>query len=389
MTTDKANVAMHDSKSFGPIKFDQNNVQSLSSMTLAEVHNTLHNPCLPSNLIHLWLNKNTYHSSNTCHRCSQAVTTAKQFLDNIALGYDTDIIFDLKVPHSSRQEIQAQQILSMIKHDSRSETDKQKLLESNNSIFSADNNKDLLLEVLPDHVLEKIASGSLPSELKVYINAPSKLACLQVAQWAREKDAHLAGCFVIKGDIDVARSWKDLSERITITKTLASMKDMKLICDIIGTQVHPDTSLWKNGLVSCVEDGYDWIHYPFPVSSKADHSIPSSSVLTSIVLDGTLIKTSLPAVNLKRPNSQVVSAWQEYLSHWGVTSPFDWKPHQQHWSFVGGTQQNTAVQVVLNNSDNIFCCITKILTVMLCYSCAWKSLACFPSTMLSMAFHTK
>lgn len=115
-----------------------------------------------------------------------------------------------------------------------------------------------------------------------------------------------------------------------------------------------------------MEDGYDWIHYPFPVSTKADHSIPSSSELTSMILDGILIRNSLPAINLKKSKSQVVSARQEYLSHWGVTSPFDWKPHQQQWSFVGEQKQNIAVQVVpANNMDNSFRCVTKILTVML------------------------
>jgi hypothetical protein len=56
---------------------------------------------------------------------------------------------------------------------------------------------------------------------------------------------------------------------------------------------------------------------------------------------------------------------QECISHWGVTSLFDWKPHQQHCWFVGGKQQNIAVQAVPNNSDNIFRCATKILAVML------------------------
>ena len=364
MTADNVNVAMHNNEEFGSIKFEQNSVQSLSSMTFKEAQNSLRNPCLPSNLIHLWLDENNYHSFDTCRGCSQPVANAKQFLDDIALGWDTDIIFDLKAPHDSGQEIQVQQILSEIKNDSRSEADRQKLLERVKiRYFSANNNKD----ILPVHVFEKINSSRFSSELKVYINAPSKLTCLRLAQWAREKDTHLAGCFVIEGDIDVTRSWQELSDKSQITNTfLASVKDIKIICDVPRKQLHPDVSLWKNGLVTCVEDGYDWIHYPFPVSSKADNSMPSSSVLTSIVLDGILFKTSFQALNLTRSKSQIVSAWQEYVSHWGITSPFDWKPHQQqHWSFVGEQQQDIIVQAVPNNTKNIFRCVTKILTVML------------------------
>jgi hypothetical protein len=363
MTVDNVNVAMHTNEGFGPIKFEQNSAQSLSSMTFKEAQNSLRNPCLPSNLIHLWLDENNYHSFDTCRGCSQSVANAKQFLDDIALGWDTDIIFDLKAPQDVGQEIQVQQILSEIKNDSRSEADRQKLLERVKIRYFSNNNK---LDILPVHVFEKINSSRFPSELKVYINAPSKLTCLRLAQWAREKNTHLAGCFVIEGDIDITRSWQELSDKSQITNTLASMKDVKLICDVPRKQLHPDVSLWKNGLVMCVEDGYDWIHYPFPVSSKADNSMPSSSVLTSIVLDETLFKDSFfHALDLTRSKSHIVSAWQDYVSHWGITSPFDWKPHQQHWLFVGEQQQDIMVQAVLNKSKNIFRCVTKILTVML------------------------
>lgn len=364
MTVDNVNVAMHNNEAFGPIKFEQNSAQSLSSKTFQEAQNFLRNPCLPSHLIRLWLDDNNYHSFDTCYGCSQPVASAKQFLDDIVLGWDTDIIFDLKAPHEGGQEIQVQQILSEIKNDSRSEADRQKLLERVNiRYFSTKNNKD----IMPVHIFEKINSNRFLSELKVYVNVPSKLTCLRLAQWAKEKNTHLAGCFVIEGDIDVTSSWQELSDKSQITNTLASMKDIKLICDVPRNTLHPDVSLWKNGLVRCVEDGYDWIHYPFPVSSsKADTSMPSSSVLTSIVLDGTLINASFQALDLTKSKSQIASAWQKYASHWGVTSPFDWKPHQQHWSFVGEQQQDIIVQAVPNNnSKNIFRCVTKILTVML------------------------
>ena len=367
MTLDRTNIAMHNNKEFGPIKFEQNSVQSISSMTLAEVQNTLRNPCIPRDLIRLWLDENTYHVYDTCRGCSQGVASAREFLDEIVMGYDIDIIFDLKAPHHSGQEIQAQQIVSMIHNESRSQADKQRLLERVKiRYFSVDRNEDLILEVLPKYVYDKISSGSFPSELKVYINAPSKVACLRLGQWARGKEIHLAGCFVIEGHIDVARSWQDISERNNIINTLRSTEDIQIICDVPRKQIQPDTNFWKNGLVSCVEDGYDWINYPFPVSSKADHSIPPSSVLTSIALDGSLMQTSLSSLNLEISKPQVASAWQEYVSHWGVASPFDWKPLRQHFSFVGEKEQNIAVQAVPNNSgDNIFRCVTKILTVML------------------------
>ena len=363
MTLDQANVAMHSSTLVGPINFQQNNVQSPSTMTLAEVQTKLRNPCLPSDVIHLWLDENTYRSYDTCSGCSQAAATAKQFLDEIALGYDTDIIFDLK--ETSGQEVQVQQILSLIQNDnSRSTADKEKLLKRVHlRYFGVEQNKSPLLEVLPDPLLKKMISGRSPSLLKTYINTPSKVACLELARWAREQGTYLAGCFVNEGHVGVTKSWHDLSTKINVTKTLVSMEDMKFICDVPREQTLPDTNLWKNGLVSCVEDGYDWIHYPFPVATKADYSLPSSSVLNSFVLDGTtVIKTSLLAINLKRS-----SVFQEYLSHWGITSPYNWKPHRQHWSFVGEKDQhNIAVQAVPNkNNKHVFRCVTKILTVML------------------------
>ena len=366
LTSDGENVAMHDSTTFGPIAFG-NQVKSVVSMTLADVENTLRNPCLSNTLIQQWFDENAYRSYDTCQGCSHSITRAIQFIDDVALGYNTDIIFDLKGTNILGQESQVRQILSMIQNDSRSESEKRRLLERVAiRYFSVDKNQDLSLEVLPDHIYAEIDSGRFPRELKVYVNTPSREACVRLVQWAKGKGANLAGCFVVEGHDGVAESWRNVSETMQIPTSLAILKDEKLICDVPRKQDHPDSSIWRNGLVTCVESGYDWIHYPLPVSSKADHSMPSSTMLASVGPEsGTLIGNSLASLDTKTMKLSAVSAWHEYVSHWGVASPFDWNPNQQQWSFIGQKQQNVTAQIALNNSDNIFRCVAKILTVML------------------------
>jgi len=367
LTADGENVAMHESTTFGPIAFEGNQVKSVASLTLADVENTLRNPCLPNTLIKQWFDENAYRSYDTCHGCSQSISRAIQFIDDIALGYDTDIIFDLKGTNIVGQENQVRQILSIIQNDSRSESEKRTLLERVAvRYFSVDKNQNLALEVLPNHIYAEIDAGRFPRELKVFVNTPSREACARLVKWARGKGANLAGCFVVEGHDGVAESWRNVSETMLIPPSLATLNGEKLICDVPRKQDHPDASIWRSGLVSCVENGYDWIHYPLPVSSKADHSTPSSSMLASVGPEsGTLIENSLVALNTTKLKSSVVSAWHEYVSHWGVTSPFDWNPNQQQWTFIGQKQQNVSAQIALNNNDNIFRCVSKILTVML------------------------
>lgn len=136
------------------------------------------------------------------------------------------------------------------------------------------------------------------SILNVYINAPSKEACLQLEQWARHQGTNISGCFVILEHAGVSKNWHRVERELNISKTLQNIGEIKLICDVPREKRRPYTRLWKKGLVSCVESGYDWIHHPFPVASQADYSMISNSILASITLDSGLIASKLHAFSV-------------------------------------------------------------------------------------------
>jgi hypothetical protein len=364
MTSDKENFAMHSESSFGPIHYGRNILHPPSMMAMTEVQNNLRNPCLSNEFIHEWFDDNQYRSYATCDECSLGISSARAFLNDIVLKDEVAIIFDLKLPDGELQETQAQQILSLILDASRSENDVQKLIERVGiRYFAVRNDGNISLEVLPSQLRKKILMPKSPTRiLKVYINAPSKVACLQLAQWARDQGTHIEGCFVIQGHVSVATSWRNAERELNISKTLRNTQGMKLICDVPREQAHPDTRLWKKGLVSCLEDGYDWIHQPFPVASEADYSAISNSMLASITVDGTLMGNKLSVFSVMQLGPQLRSKFQNYVSHWGVTSPYHWEPHKQHFSFVGDRQSSSMSS---QSNGHIFRCVTKILTVML------------------------
>lgn len=363
MTSDKVNVAMHSEASFGPIDYGQKITRSPSTMTVTEVQKHLRNPCLSNEDMQKWFDVNSYRSHGACDKCSSGISSASAFITDIVLKDEVPIIFDLKSPDGKKQETQAQQILSFIRNASRSETDAQKLIENVGiRYFAVGNNGSIQMESLPSQLQKISMQGSPSSILNVYINAPSKEACLRLAQWTSDQGKRIGGCFVILSHAGVSTSFHNAERELNIRKTLQSIGEIKLICDVPREQAHPNTRLWKKGLVSCVEDGYDWIHHPFPVASEADYSVISNSMLASIVLDGNLIANNLQSFSVTQLRPHLRSKFQGYKSHWGVTSPYYWKPHQQEFSFVGNMQSTSMTS---KNKGHVFRCATKILTVML------------------------
>ena len=84
-----------------------------------------------------------------------------------------DVVFDLKSSSSSYD--QANDIIKIIRDTTKND------LASRISVryLSASKAHDKILsEVFPDHVFDQIESGTFPSYLKIYMNAPSKEACL-------------------------------------------------------------------------------------------------------------------------------------------------------------------------------------------------------------------
>ena len=378
LTSDEKNVAMHSDESIGPIPYGQLMVSAPSTRTLLEVQRDVRNPCLSNDFIHKWFDSNPYHSYPECldaNGGSLGISSVEAFLD-IILEENAKIIFDLK--SNGKQELQLQKIQSMIHASGRSDADTQKLIDNIGIRYFVFTNKGKVeLDVFPSQ-LRKLAAATAPKSFKrttpkVFINAPSMESCLALAKWAEDQGGRLGGCFIIEGHAGVAKKWEDASREYNLQKTLrSSFEDLKLICDVPREQAQPDTSLWRNGLVSCVEDGYDWIHHPFPVAPKADYSrgMASFSVIDSTIIDETLVADALSVLkgHLHQKPQNVSSQFPNYESKWGVTSPYFWKPQDQHFLFLGDRQRpetSDASTFSSQSNDHEFRCVTKILTVML------------------------
>merc|ERR1719253_539584 len=346
-TADNVSIAMHNEESFGGYTFEGNQLphqNSISRIKFDDARNRYLNPCLPENIVHTWFDPNRYREYSKCgEECAKPVSRMEDFIDNIAIL--SDVVFDLKSSSSSYD--QANDILKIIRNTTKNDTASRMISVR---YFSASKTHDKLLsEVLPDHVFYQIESGAFPSDLKIYMNAPSKEACLLLATWSKQRFVRLAGCFVQNNNADIERSWKHISKNITSSGGVMRIavppaNNLRIICDVPRKQEAANPAMWKDGLVSCVENGFDWIHFPF-APSKADHTAPLSSTIGSILSHGSEVENILSKskdvltesikTDLGTVDSNQQTAWDNYVSHWGVTSPFFWKPEDQKWSFTG------------------------------------------------------
>lgn len=369
LTSDNQNVAMHNNSSVGPI-----------SHSPSLVSTAIRNPCLSNGFIHRWFDSNPYNSypepslcSSFSKDCSISISNIDAFI-NIILKENVSIIFDLK---AFDKQDQLHHLMSSIHDVGRSIADVQRLSDNVSIRFFASN--DDMNDIEIPRKLRKITSATkirhnkIP---KIFINTPSKQSCSSLSKWIeRQGIGHLGGCFVIKDNTGVTKKWDQMFKAYEIEDVLYSNKDLKLICDVPSTSAHQKTrSLWRDGLVSCVEDGYDWIHHPFPVTPKVDsQEMMHFSVMDAIEIDGTLIANALSVFKRKHTGKKeyqiVEQKFPEYTSEWGLTSPYIWEPREQHFLFVGDHQQDQKGydhSVSLSHSnDREFRCVTKILTVML------------------------
>uniref|UniRef100_A0A7S1FN09 Beta-lactamase-related domain-containing protein n=1 Tax=Corethron hystrix TaxID=216773 RepID=A0A7S1FN09_9STRA len=369
-TADNVSIAMHNEESFGGYTFEGNQLphqNSISRINFDDARKRHLNPCLPENIVQTWFDPNRYREYSKCgEECAEPISRMEDIIDNITIL--SEVVFDLKSSSSSYD--QANDILKIIRNTTNNGN-----IASRISVryFSASKTHDKLLsEVLPDHVFDQIESGTFPSDLKIYMNAPSKEACLLLATWSNRRFVRLAGCFVQNNNADIERSWKHIFKNITssgvmnIAVPLAN--NLRIICDVPRKQEVGNPAMWKDGLVSCVENGFDWIHFPF-APSKADTTVPFSSTIGSILSHGSEVETILSkskdalAQSSKTDFGTIDSnqtTWDNYVSHWGVTSPFFWKPEDQKWSFTGQSMSSPP-----EAKTGIYRCVTKILTIML------------------------
>lgn len=366
-TADHMNIAMHDTRSFGPYDFKGNQLTSqysISHMKLDEVSSKrFHNPCVPEYVIRTWLDPNRYRHYKGCDETcvDEPIANLTDIVKELASL--TEVVFDLKSSTSSYD--QGRDILKIMNiYDNKQNEAANKM-----SVRYFSTNKKGPTEVVPEYILKQIEAGRFPMDLKIYINVPSKEVCLQMATWSKQMNVRLAGCFVQINNGDVERSWEHISKSTsfaTMNSISVPSNDLKIICDVPIKQKARSPAMWRAGIVSCVEKGYDWIHFPL-APSKADFAVPLSSTVGTILpgaseVEYVLSKAKLFYADVKKAGLGVISLqtmFDSYVSLWGITSPFHWKPEQQQWSFAG---QNMNTK---NDKLGIYRCITKILTVML------------------------
>lgn len=375
MAADEVQVGMHSETVFGPLSFRRNHLpdsKSISSLSLPTAQARVRNPCLPDELVRTWLDENKYRNYTSCShkKCSEPISLAEQFLEEIALSEDAEIIFDLKAASATVQLNQAWQILQRIKQ--KREPDQETLLNRVAVRFFPDNEPSGgANSVIPNHLYDSITKKQVPLELRYYFNSPSRDACMELLSWAHSHNIRLAGCFVIENQIDISTSWNAMSKEYNSAIAIPpAPKDFKLICDVPRKQELPDTRLWKQGLVDCIENKFDWIHHPFPVSAKSKHVLQSMSSVAASKKFKDTVQSSLAEfgsklVSLKaegKLQADLHTGWENYASYWGTASPFSWTKQDQELRSV-------ASEVYADESTDkhnfVFRCVSKILTVML------------------------
>lgn len=181
-----------------------------------------------------------------------------------------------------------------------------------------------------------------------------------------DRNATAAGCFVQLNNVKAKESWRKYSKEI-LTSVSAEIlsrnihnRELRMICDIPSLQSRGGASIWNDGLKECVENGFEWIHFPFSPPIGVDYSRPRSQKVGNIIVKEKNIANALEQEKAFYGHFQEFAS---YTSHWGVTSPFYWDSSNQQWEFKGrNISQNLATS---SDSLSIFRCVSKILTVML------------------------
>jgi hypothetical protein len=364
-TADGVHVGMHDAKSFGPYAFEGNHISGtslVSSMTFDQIRSVLHNPCVPFEVIKAYLVSNKYyHDPQRAHTddCSVPINRIEDFLkDTSAIP---DLVLDLK--SSNETYDQGLEIFKSMK--AGNEIEQEKLGKLSMRYFSFDKKGiGRSSEVMPGYLFNRINNGNHPSDIKLFVNTPSIEACHVIDHWMRDKKVMLTGCFVQLNNAHTRESWNYYSKQINVPTAIVSKRmhqSLKIICDVPRPQNTPETAIWNDGLIQCIENGYEWIHYPFS-PFDADHSSPQSPKVIQTITNEKSVEMALQDEKSRYGKLQEFST---YKSQWGVTSPFYWKSIDQQWEFNGHNIVSQRPLSQMSSSLSIFRCVSKILTVMI------------------------
>ena len=232
-----SSLGMHNTTQVGPIYANE--------ITSPIQNNVIQNPCLSKDFISKWYDNNDYRTYSTNKESSfQGASSLNDFMQLIS-EEDTQVVFDLKERDIDRQQRQLQQII-----EATSNTDMNDHILENIGVRFFSSRINTSLEVLPNPtILNNVAK----SGIKLYTNAPSRIHCMYLESYLSTiHNISLSGCFVAKGNQSVQARWTELESKIK-NFHLSTASTLKIICDIPASQESIHRSLWREGLVKCVE----------------------------------------------------------------------------------------------------------------------------------------
>jgi len=359
LAADKSLVATYNDTSFSPYPFSQNEIPNrISSMHHNDIAN-LTNPCIPESTSRLWLYKNPYQT----YECkSEPVTFEDEFF---IYSIDAEVMYNLNAPTRELQVEQAENLYTLVM-----DFDDVLLDQGRVSIrFTATDNSSSA--VLPEDALKKKALEKLP----YYVNAPSRLACMQLVSWIRNQNSfpndNVLGCYVGLDNPRLAQDWEKIAHKNNITVDVVGMPQpvkefpaIKAICDMPQHPPSPEHArrLWKTSHIQCIEDGFEHIVHPWYIPMYADFSrLPSGLEAFSPEIGTQLLKSIIPA-RLQERVDLTDPLWANYTSHWGFTHLSDW--YTLHTGWYQGDQSRKKPPSKASEMAR-FGHITQLLTVLL------------------------
>jgi len=361
-TKDNVLVGAHNEHAFSSLP--ATDFQSpVSSITAIEATKML-NPCIQEKAYRRWFYDNIYQSQEDFACNNTPLDRADDFIRQFP---DTEIIFDLKGSTEQLQTQGALAVANMIEGAS---------LKSRNLVavrFFSVSESVLAAEILPDVALQEIV---VAKHLRIYVNVPSPVACLQIMSWAKSHTLplNLAGCFVIMNHARLSESWNSFRKKHNVpftipTSSASPSPAIKMICDVPRKQKFPDTSLWPDGLTSCMLNGFDFVHHPFALGGEGAAGSNAFASFYSPATHSTfvgIIESRLGDYRRLRAHwhaGKPPVGGRDYISRWGIGSAYH-MPFNPHNCLLNGTKS-------FSNSPEItpilhsFRCVSKLLVVML------------------------
>ncbi|CAB9515413.1 expressed unknown protein [Seminavis robusta] len=378
LTSDFQLVAVHNDKSITPADFADSKLKTSIFQMPAKQAVKLISPCLPRDIVTSSLLPGNPYQPYHCQPepvafVSDFVRLVQEHDSKHRQKEPTEIILDLKAPQVALQIQQARILAKDIVPSLRGQTVAVRFF----SVFQEEDR--LAATVFPQEALQALRTDSELRGIGYYVNVPSKLACHQIGYWIQNQtgfiNQNIRGCFVIQKHENIAASWREFTKENSINRferprmqtdmRMESQQRLKYICDVPRKQSFVNPSLWAKEYVRCVEDGFDYIHDPFPPPSSVleaamEEQEQSPRPISSIQDFGTLARRIIQR-HLQR--NQTNPRGNPQLIHWGFGTATD----EIEYQWFAGSQmikQSDGTTLLTKENRNMRC-ITKVLSVML------------------------